>query len=145
MWQTHLISTSPDRKSTLKILWSYAPGSIKISLTTPTSERILYSPDGDRIPALHEVAWSSDSHRVAVLVCDLALDKILLGYDLLQAQPLPKGTAAELLEGVIKRRYQLADQDLAEAQGDPITWACSDAGRQRFSDVAKLLPELPVP
>jgi len=68
VWRTHLISTSPDNKSTVKVLWSRAPGSVQITVTTSSAEKILHSPDGDRVPALHEVAWSPDSQRVGVLV-----------------------------------------------------------------------------
>ena len=148
LWFTHLSSTSPDGKAGLKILWAYggADVHVKVALHTSRGDRVLFEPDGDRIPMFEEVAWSNDSRWVSVLACDGLKREIHLAYDLELMQPVRPDSIADQLRSTITRRYRLTPDALSNFGNDPIEWACSEEGSRHFhASVEIRLPSLPSP
>jgi hypothetical protein len=132
--ETFYESRSPDGRRTVTLREQRRMGpdsSVRILAMDHRlgTERVLYSPKGDRVPSVSEVAWFPDSQKVGVLVCDKIADDIVFGFDFANSVILPPQTVVPAIRAELSRRYHVGSRELAGYGGDVLKWACD-----QFSD-----------
>lgn len=142
-WKTIFQSISPDGRFVLSV-WEQAMGpdsSVRISLSDGKnrSEKILYSPRGDRAPSVCEVTWLADPQRVGVLICDNITNRVVFAFDIAHSVEIPSRSVINDLRNTLRRRYSLSEEQLTEYGGDPLNWACGRNGdaESRFHEMLK--------
>jgi len=113
---------SPDRLWQAQVREDIFRGQILVELTS-RSRKLVLARRYDDVVYFAQIAWSSDSHIVGVLVRDGSANPLRLAFNVTTRSPVPFELTADLLREAIRRDYELSDDQLSVHGGDPLRWA----------------------
>lgn len=124
LWKTVLVQNSPDHSSTVvvKKLCAGPDCGLRVFLEENRAETLLFRDQRDRVPQSAAVAWSPDSARLSVLVCDPLAGNVLIGFDRQTRSFLSIEAAKKMVADSVRARY------LSRSADDPVKWFCSIEG-----------------
>lgn len=107
--------------------------SVLITLTDKKGTHTIYSDPIDRSPSPFHVAWTSDSQKVSVLVCNSMGPDLLFNYDRSAGKTGSLWDARNEIARSIQAEYSIPSVELSQNDNDAIRWLCkSPSGARAF-------------